>query len=261
MYLSFEMTLERLKKHLEKLKKMIDAGIAIPENLLQAINSLEGQLEPFLKESQEKREFDAIEILESIEYIFLSLWKIFYNDLYQQILLEHSKFRIIIGDRPFDNSDSVCVRKEDIRVRLTQIHNMLVEQWKSPIPPLIEQICLQESLLTHEMLYSFITDGYHCGETPEYGYKEGSCLARDARPISFEKYSEYQIDIGDCDWYAKCHEFKCDKKSYDFLCNPESDTELGEKAMKMYGSMKYEDIFRLLNNKYWISDHFSVDDR
>lgn len=43
------MTFERLKKHLEKLKKMIDAGIAIPENLLQAINSLEGQLEPFLK--------------------------------------------------------------------------------------------------------------------------------------------------------------------------------------------------------------------
>jgi hypothetical protein len=41
------------------------------------------------------------------------------------------------------------------------------------------------------------------------------------------------------------------------LCNPESDTELGEEAMKMYGSMKYEDIFRLLNKKYWISDHFN----
>jgi hypothetical protein len=256
------MTFEHLEKILKKLKEMRDAGITIPANLLEAIDSLAGQLEPFLKDSHEKREFDKIERRDSIIDIYLSLWKILYDDLYQQILLEHEQFREIVGDMLFDKYDSLIVREEDIRVRLTQIHDILVEQWKSPIPPAIEQICLQESLLTHEMLYSYITDRQHCGENPEYGYKEGSSLARDARPLSFEEYVDYQTEkVNDvCDWYCKCDEFTMNKKSYNFLCNPQSDTALGEEAMKMYGSMKYEDIFRLLNKEHCISNHFNIDD-
>lgn len=41
---------------------------------------------------------------------------------------------------------------------------------------------------------------------------------------------------------------------YNFLCNPESDTALGEEAMK------HQDIFRLLNKEYNISDKFDIDD-
>jgi hypothetical protein len=133
-------------EHLTTVEEMRKARIKIPENLLQAIDSLVGQLEPFLKDSPQKAEFDAIERRKSIIDIYLSLWKIFYDDLYQQILLEHEKFRKIIGDTLFDKSNSESVRKEDISTRLTQIHTMLVAQLKSPIPPPIEQICLPPSL-------------------------------------------------------------------------------------------------------------------
>ena len=187
-YLSFEMMLERFKKHLEKLKKMIDAGIAIPENLLQAINSLEGQLEPFLKYSPEKADFDALERHELIKEILFSILRIFYDDVYQRILLEHKQFSRNIGEARFNQSYSESVRKEDISTRLTQIHTMLVAQWKSPIPPPIEQICLPPSLITHEMLYSYFEDGQSWGEKPEYGYQEEPSLAQDTRPLSFKEY-------------------------------------------------------------------------
>lgn len=256
------MSIQNLKTLLTKVKEMKDAEIKIPENLLQAIDSLAGQLEHFLKDSPQKAEFDAIERQESIIDIYLSMWKIFYDDLYQQILLEHEKFRKIIGNVLFDKSDSQSVRKEDISTRLTQIHTMLVEQWKSPIPPPIEQICLPPSLLTHEMLYSYITDGQHCGKNPEYGYQEEPSLAQDARPLSFEEYVEYQTEKLDniCDWISKCSEFTTDDESYNFLCRPESDTKLGEEAIEIYGSMTYEEIFRLFKEKYGeITEHFSID--
>ena len=255
------MTIERLKNLLTNLEKMEDAGIAISDNLLQAIDSLAGQLNHFLKDSPQKAEFDAIERQESIIDIYLSMWKIFYDDIYQKILLNHEEFRKIIGNALFDKSDSQSVRKEDISTRLTQIHNMLVEQWKSPIPPPIEQICLPPSLLTHEMLYSYTTDGQHCGKNPEYGYQEEPSLAQDARPLSFEEYVEYQTEKLDniCDWISKCSEFTTDDKSYNFLCHPQSDTTLGEEAMEIYGSMTYEEIFRLFKEKYGeITEHFSI---
>lgn len=254
------MTIEHLKKLLTTLEEMRKARIKIPENLLQAIDSLVGQLELFLKDSPQKAEFDAIERRKSIKDIYLSLWKIFYDDLYQQILLEHEKFRKIIGDTLFDKYNSESVRKEDISTRLTQIHTMLVAQWKSPIPPPIEQICLPPSLITHEMLYSYITDGQHYGENPEYGYQEEPSLAQDARPLSFEEYVEYQTGKLDdiCDWIRKCDEFTTNKKSYNFVCSPKFDTTIGEEAMEMYGSMTYEEIFRLLNKEYCISEHFSI---
>ena len=138
--------ISKLKSLLTSLEKMENAGIAISDNLLQAIDSLAGQLRPFLEDSPQKAEFDAIERQESIIDIYLSMWKIFYDDIYQKILLNHEEFRKIIGNVLFDKSDSQSVRKEDISTRLTQIHNMLVEQWKSPIPPPIEQICLPPSL-------------------------------------------------------------------------------------------------------------------
>ena len=253
--------ISKLKSLLTNLEKMENAGIAISDNLLQAIDSLAGQLRPFLEDSPQKAEFDAIERQELIIDIYLSMWKIFYDDIYQKILLNHEEFRKIIGNVLFDKSDSQSVRKEDISTRLTQIHNMLVEQWKSPIPPPIEQICLPPSLLTHEMLYSYTTDGQHCGKNPEYGYQEEPSLAQDARPLSFEEYVEYQTEKLDniCDWISKCYEFTTDDKSYNFLCHPQSDTTLGEEAMKMYGSMTYEKIFTLFNKEYGeITEHFSI---
>jgi hypothetical protein len=87
----------------------------------------------------------------------------------------------------FDKDYSVNVRKEDINVKLTQIHSMLVAQWESPIPPQIVHICLSASLLTPDMLYSYITDGQHCGESPIYGYQVKPSLSLDASPLSLEK--------------------------------------------------------------------------
>ena len=155
---------------------------------------------------------------------------------------------------------SVNVRKEDINVKMTQIHSMLVAQWESPIPPQIEHICLSASLLTPEMLYSYITDGQHCGESPIYGYEIEPSLSLDARPLSFEKYVKYQFEKADdiCDVLRKFNEFTCVEESYNFLCDPESNIELAEEAMKMYGSMKYEEIFRFLNKEYCISNHFYI---
>jgi len=254
------MNIRPLEVHLKEVKEMKWSGIEIPDKLLQGIASLAGQLEHFLKDSPQKAEFDAIERLKSITDIYLSQWKIFYYDLSQQILLEHEQFREIIGDALFDKYNSESVRKEDISTRLTQIHEMLVSQLKSPIPPPIEQIYLPPSLLTHEMLYSYITDGQHCGEIPEYGYQEEPSFAQDTRPLSFEEYVECQTEKLDdiCDWIGKCDEFTTDEKSYNFLCSPESNIALGEEAMEMYGSMTYEDIFRLLNKEYCISEHFSI---
>jgi hypothetical protein len=250
------MTIELLQKCLTKVKEMKDAGIEIPENLLQAIDSLAGQLEPFLKDSSQKGEFDAMEKEELIIKIFFLIWEIFYDDFYQQILLEHEKLREIVGDVSFDKDYSVGVRKEDIRIRMIQIHYMLVRELKSPIPPPIENICLPPSLLTHNMLKSFE------GENPKYGYQEEPSLAQDRIPNSFEEYVEYQIENVDhiSDWFDKCLKFRPDDKVYDFLCNPLSDIALRDEAMKKYGSMPYNDIIRLLTNKYcYISEHFSID--
>jgi hypothetical protein len=160
----------------------------------------------------------------------------------------------------FDEDYSVDVRKEDINVKLRQIHSMLVAQWESPIPPQIEHIYLSAGLLTPEMLYSYWTDGKHYGESPIYGYQIKPSLLLDAIPLSLEKYVKHQIEKADdvSDVIEKFNEFTCVEQSYHFLCNPESNIELAEEAMKMYGSMKYEDIFRFLNKEYCISNHFYI---
>jgi hypothetical protein len=243
------------KKLIRKVEEIENSGIHIPENLLQSIDSLARQIEPFLKDSPEKEEFDAKERREIIIDIYLSLWKIFYDDLYQKILLEHMQLRQM-NRWVFDKDYSVNVRKEDINVKLTQIHSMLVAQWESPIPSQNEHICLSASLLTPDMLYSYTTDGKHCGKSPIYGYQIKPSLSLDARPLSLEKCVKYQFekadDIGDL------IKFTCYEQSYDFLCNPESNIKLAEEAMKMFGSMKYEEIFRFLNKEYCISDHFYI---
>jgi hypothetical protein len=258
-------SISKLKTLLTKVKEMEDAGIKIPDNLLQGIASLAGQLESFLKDSPQKAEFNAIERRELIKNILFSLWRIFYNDIYEGIRLEHEKFRKIIRDALFEKSHSESVRKEDISTRLTQIHTTLVEQWKFPIPPPIEQICLSAGLLNSEMLYSYFEDGQSWGENPEYGYQAFPFMAQDARPLSLEEYVQYQtskkrdgIDWSPENWCCICHELAIDEQSYDFLCNSESDTALGDEIMKMCGSMTYEEIFRLLNKKYCISEHFWI---
>jgi hypothetical protein len=256
------MSITYLKKLIRKVEEIENSGIQIPENLLQSIDSLARQLEPFLKDSPQKAEFDAIERRETIIDIYLSLWKIFYDDLYQIILLGHMQINPELNQPRFyvEKDYSVNVRKEDINVKLTQIHSMLVAQWESPIPPQIEHICLSASLLTPEMLYSYITDGQHCGESPIYEYEIKPSLSLDARPLSLEKYVRCQFEKADdvCDVIRKFYEFTGVKQSYDFLCDPESNIELAEEAMKMYGSMKYEEIFRFLNKEYCISDHFYI---
>ena len=68
------MTIEHLKKLLTTVEEMRKARIKIPENLLQAIDSLVGQLELFLKDSPQKAEFDAIERRKSIKDIYLSFF-------------------------------------------------------------------------------------------------------------------------------------------------------------------------------------------
>lgn len=258
------MSIQNLKILLTEVKEMEDAGISIPENLLQGIASLAGQLEPFLKDSHQKAELDALERRELIKDILFSIWKIFYDDFYQRILLEHKQFSRNIGKALFNQSYSERVRKEDISTRLTQIYTMLVAQWKSPIPPRIEQICLSAGLLNSEMLYSYFEDGQSCGENPEYGYQEEPSLVLDARSLSLEEYIQYQkektrdgIDWSPENWCCICHELAAEQ-AYEFLCNPESDTTLGDEIMKMCGSMTYEEIFRLLNKKYCVSEHFWV---
>ena len=74
------------------------------------------------------------------------------------------------------------------------------------------------------------------------------------------KYVKHQIEKADdiSDVIEKFNEFTCIEQSYNFLCNPESNIELAEEAMKMYGSMKYEEIFRFLNKEYCISNHFYI---
>lgn len=155
------MTLERLKNLLTNLEKMENAGIAIPDNLLQAIDSLVGQLDLFMEDSLEKAEFDAMERHDIIIDIFLSLWKIFYDHLYQQISLEHRNFIYIVGNYSFNSNENV--RKKDIVIRLRQIHDMLVTNWHFPIPPLIEHLILSEGLLTHEM--------FTYEKEPDFGYQ------------------------------------------------------------------------------------------
>ena len=246
------MTIELLQKLLQKVKEMRDAEITIPENLLQAIDSLAGQLEPFLKDSPQKGEFDAIERHNVIIDIFFSLWKIFYYHLYQQICQEHKKLIEIVGIFRFN--EKVDIRKKDIEVRLKKIHDMLVGNWHSPIPPLIEQLILPEGLFTHEMFNRYTSDGITHGKEPDYGYKGDPSLAQDAIPLSFQEYVNYQIykkhdgiDWGIEDWSRTCTEFTGYHESDNFLCDPESNIKLGEQAMEMYCSMPYKQIITIFD--------------
>jgi len=174
--------------------------------------------------------------------------------------LEHLQFCEIIGDSIFHKDYSKDKREEDIRIRLTQIHQMLVSQWKSSIPPSIEQICLPAGLLNSEMLYYYVTDGIQCGKEPKYGYQTEPSLTPDARPLSLEEYIEYKTEKDVYDWIEKCYNFTSDRQSYNFMCNSESNTSLGKKAMEMFGSMTYEEIFKLLNKEHCISNHFWIHD-
>lgn len=252
------MSIISLKKFLSQVEKMENAGISIPDNLLQAIDSLAEQLKPFLKNSHQKAEFDEIETRDLIIDIYLSLWRIFYEDIYQKTLLEHLEFCKIIGDPIFYKDYSIGKREEDIRIRLTQIHEMLVSKWKSSIPPSIEQICLPAGLLNSEMLYSYATDGIQYGKEPEYGYQTEPSLTPDARPLSLEEYIKNKNEKDISDWIEKCYNFTSDRQSYNFMCNSESNTSLGKKAMEMFGSMTYEEIFKLLNKEHCISNHFWI---
>jgi len=58
-YLSNKMSINYLKKLIRKVEEIEDTGVQIPENLLQSIDSFARQLEPFLKDSPQKAEFDA----------------------------------------------------------------------------------------------------------------------------------------------------------------------------------------------------------
>lgn len=254
------MSIISLKKFFSQVEKLENAEISIPDNFLQAIDSLAEQLEPFLKYSPQKAEFDEIETRDLIIDIYLSLWKILYEDLYQKILLEHLQFCEIIGDSIFHKDYSKGKREEDIRIRLTQIHQILISQWKSSIPPSIEQICLPAGFLNSEMLYYYVTDGIQCGKEPEYGYQTEPSLTPDASPLSLEEYIENKTEKDICDWIEKCYKFTIDRQSYNFLCNSESNTSLGKKAMEMFGSMTYEEIFKLLNKEHCISNHFWIHD-
>ena len=254
------MSIISLKKFFSQVEKLENTQISIPDNLLQAIDSLAEQLEPFLKYSPQKAEFDEIETRDLIIDIYLSLWKILYEDLYQKILLEHLQFCEIIGDSIFHKDYSKGKREEDIRIRLTQIHQMLVSQWKSSIPPSIEQICLPAGLLNSEMLYYYVTDGIQCGKEPEYGYQTEPSLTPDARPLSLKEYIENKTKKNISDWIEKCYNFTSDRQSYNFMCNSKSNTSLGKKAMEMFGSMTYEEIFKLLNKEHCISNHFWIHD-
>ena len=250
------MTIERLKNLLTNLEKMENAGIAIPDNLLQAIDSLVGQLDLFMEDSLEKAEFDAMERHDIIIDIFLSLWKIFYDHLYQQISLEHRNFIYIVGNYSFNSNENV--RKKDIVIRLRQIHDMLVTNWHFPIPPLIEHLILSEGLLTHEM--------FTYEKEPDFGYQQPPSLAKDAIPLSFEEYVEYQIhkkhdgiDWNYVNWSGNCNEFTVYHKSNDFLRNPESNTALGNEAIEMCGKMTYEQIIQIFKeNHNFVSEHFWI---
>lgn len=241
------MSIKYLKKLLTKLKEIEDAGIEIPENLLREIASLAGQLEPFLKDSPQKAEFDAIERRELIMNIFFSLWIIFYADYYQGILFEYEKnnqFCHNCGEGYSKREQTESLRKEDASKKLTIVHKVLLAEWKFTIPPLIEQIGLPD------------------------GYLGKPSLTSDARPLSFEEYVQYQkekksddIYLNIKNWFSICHELAIDEQSYKFLGNPESDIALGEEAMKMCGSMTYEEIFRLLKEySHSISDNFDIYD-
>lgn len=242
------MSIQNLKILLTKVKEMEDAGIKIPDNLLQGIASLARQLEPFLKDSHQKAEFDAIERRELIMNIFFSLWRIFYDEYYQGILLEYKKnnqFCHNYGEEHSKRDQTESLRKKDASEKLTIVHKVLLAEWKFTIPPLIEQIRLPD------------------------GYLGKPSLTSDARPLSFEEYVQYQKEKKSDDiylnienWFSICHKLTIDEQSYKFLGNPESDIALGEEAMKMCGSMTYEEIFRLLNKEYShsISDNFDIYD-
>jgi hypothetical protein len=232
----------KLKTLLTKVEEMEEAGIEIPENLLQAIDSLAGQLEPFLKDSPQKAELDALERRELINNIFFSLWRIFYNDIYQGILEEYKKKNLFcekVGDDRSKQFDIKSSRKKDASKILTEIHRLLVAEWKFTIPPLIEQICLPD------------------------GYLGKPSLASDARPLSLEKYSQYQkekkrdgIDLGPEYWFFICSELAINEQSYHFICHQESDIALGEEAMT------YEEFFRCFIKEHpvSISDNFDIYD-
>lgn len=231
----------KLKTLLTKVEEMEEAGIEIPENLLQAIDSLAGQLEPFLKDSPQKAELDALERRELINNILFSLWRIFYNDIYQGILKEYKKKNLFckkVGDDRSKQFDIESSRKKDASKILTEIHRLLVAEWKFTIPPLIEQICLPD------------------------GYLGKPSLASDARPLSLEKYIQYQkekkrdgIDLGPEYWFCICSELAINEQSYHFMCDQESGIALEEEART------YKEFFRFIKeHPVSISDNFDIYD-
>lgn len=203
---------------------------------------------------------DVEEKNEPITNIFLLLWIILYEELHQKLLKEHMDaiqihLQFCKIDKKFSLENFSKIQEQDISVRLNQFHKLLVEQWNFSIPPQINQLYSSSGLLYTEIssLYSDFKDGKEL----VYGFKGEIMLESDVKPFSLGNYIENKIIKLELDIFIEmcidiCSKIKIDETvSYDFLFDRTSpeNVEIEKEAMKIYGSMTYQEIFTLLNEK------------
>ena len=230
------------------LKRHVDAGIPIPEDLQKQIAEFIKSSKAFLEASQE--EFYSKERDNSLKQMVLFLWRTFFNNILQKNDDYYRDNFELYGTMLFNEKDyGKSVVATDICEKIQAIHEML-KSWPHMIPPRIEDIRFPKSRLVNNMIYETPTEYGIKPIKTEYGFVEPPSLKQDVRPLSIQDYLATQYKkVDDCVDDQLVMVF-ANYASGDSTYNPcEEDPAFLEDVMKRYGSKGYSDVYGMFPNQ------------
>ena len=227
-----------------KLEKRYHSGIPIPDDFLQEIIKLNQKVEAFLQESQ--KQFDSSERNESIKKMVLLIWSIFFNNVIQKIVQDHSEFPIYHTCMA-DKDHAKCVMADDIREKIRLLHEML-ESWPHLVPPQLKDINFPAGHLQNQMLYASYDDGIE----PRVGFVELPSLKPNIEPLSIIDYIAFEYEVEEDyikDTTVLCFVRFAKDRELEYVYDPsENDPTFLSDVMERYGSTRYLEVCEMFPN-------------
>ena len=136
---------KRLESCSIKISPEIESAILLLEQLTNVFYTSKieqmQELERIKKTEQEQKE-----ILEAASGLIQDMWMIFWFEHLKNIEEYHYSIKSGWDESNYD-------RRQDVKTKLLQIHQLLLEKWLHPFPP-FGQLLLSESKLVGRMIYS-----------------------------------------------------------------------------------------------------------
>ena len=192
-----------------------------------------------------KNEHEEKEKNEAASGLIQDMWMIFWFEHLKNI--EEYHYSIKSG---WDESG--YKRKQDVKTKFLQIHQVLLEKWLHPFPPFGE-LLLSESKLVSEMIYS---DKYfhkcHIDDAisdTEYGYVSSPKLKNTELSYTISSYIDYRMAHHyehDIRWYGN-------KLLENLLSYNRDEKNICNLALNKYGSKTYKELYEKSALKNYIN--------